>query len=109
MMGRHSISLSIDEAAGAAYLKLSEEPVARTVQFDDATLVDLDRYDMVVGFECLDLNADVDLDALAKQYHIEAKVLTFIRSVADSIDRRRTTASASPTSVTPEYGTIAVG
>jgi uncharacterized protein YuzE len=77
-----TVSLQIDTEAGAAYLRLNHNPVARTCEFTETVLVDLDVYDVVVGIEILDLGQPVALDELAKLHHIDTPTLvSLVKSI----------------------------
>jgi len=49
------VSVKLDRDAGAAYLRLNTNSVARTVEFSEDIYVDLDAMGVVVGVELLDL------------------------------------------------------
>ena len=44
-----TINLDVDLSAHAAYIRLSSEKVARTVEIDDSIMIDLDEFNVVVG------------------------------------------------------------
>lgn len=64
------ISVEIDQDASAAYVRLSAGHVARTIEFSEKLIIDLDEHDVVVGIELLGLATAVPLDDIAEQYHI---------------------------------------
>jgi uncharacterized protein YuzE len=68
----------VDGDAGAAYLQLSTGEVARTVEFSEDIYVDLDRFNVVVGIELLDLAVTLPLDALAERFHVSSETLRMI-------------------------------
>lgn len=73
------VSVKLDRDAGAAYLRLSTNRVARTVEFSEDIYVDLDVTGVVVGVELLDLTAKIPMDVLASKHHIHSdsiRVLT---------------------------------
>jgi uncharacterized protein YuzE len=101
------VSLTIDDEAEAAYLRLGPGPVARTVEFNDAICVDLDALDVVVGVEVLDLGTKVPLDELVAKYHINSAALALLKAsirpghpssvaAASNTTHRATSLSASP-------------
>lgn len=49
------MAITVDPAAEAAYVQLSDADVAETRQLDDSTLVDLDAFGRVMGIEMLHL------------------------------------------------------
>lgn len=73
MAASRRLSLDIDQEAGAAYLRFSDEPVARTVEFSDVIVVDLDQHNVVVGVELLDLSESVPLDSLVEKFHVHTE------------------------------------
>jgi uncharacterized protein YuzE len=68
--------VEIDQDASAAYVRLSAGHVARTIEFSEELNIDLDKHDVVVGIELLDLAKAVPLDDIAEQYHIRTEALT---------------------------------
>lgn len=78
MTGSHRLALDIDQEAGAAYLQFSGDDVAKSVEFDDYIVVDLDAHGVVVGIEILDLKKSVPLDELTDQYHIRTEALAIL-------------------------------
>ena len=76
--GEPVVSVEIDQAASAAYVRLSAGHVARTVEFSEELIIDLDEHDVVVGIELLDLAKAVPLDDIAEQYHIRTEAFTTI-------------------------------
>lgn len=101
------ISVSIDHIAGTGYLRFSGAQVVRTDEFDDATLVDLDEYGMVIGIEILDLGAQVPLDALLERYHITTQAAALLRAVRDH-SQHRVTPTAVPAGNSTEYGSASI-
>lgn len=73
MSGDAVVSVKLDLDAGAAYLRLSAESVARTVEFNEVILVDLDTMGVVVGVELLDLMTPIPMDDLASKHHIHSE------------------------------------
>jgi uncharacterized protein YuzE len=62
--------LDVDTEADAGYVTLREGSVARTDQFSDSVLVDVDNAGIPVGIEILTLAADVDVDGIVTRYNI---------------------------------------
>ena len=58
----------MDADAGAAYIAISDAAVARTEQFSDSVLIDLDDDNRLRGIELLKLTADVDIDGIANRH-----------------------------------------
>ncbi|GAW54730.1 DUF2283 domain-containing protein [Nocardioides sp. PD653] len=48
-----NITIEVDTEARAAYIKLSDNDVSRTVAFDDTVQIDLDESGAAVGIEIL--------------------------------------------------------
>ncbi|WP_165704289.1 DUF2283 domain-containing protein [Mycobacteroides abscessus] len=71
--------MSIDNDADAAYLKVSDDPIARTEEYSPDVLVDLDQYGLVVGIEFLTLDMELNLDEFSKKHHIKSDVASLIR------------------------------
>lgn len=68
--------LEIDLTANAAYLQLTDEEVARTVEVTPEIQVDLDRLGVATGVEILDLNQPVPVETISKQCHIRSDQLS---------------------------------
>lgn len=58
------ITLSIDPSVDAAYIALTDEPVAETIELTPSVQVDLDASGTVVGIELLTIPAELPLLAL---------------------------------------------
>ncbi len=56
------VSVKLDRDAGAAYLRLSTNDVARTVEFSEDIYVDLDAMGVLVRVELLDLMTSIPVD-----------------------------------------------
>ncbi|WP_018686357.1 DUF2283 domain-containing protein [Actinokineospora enzanensis] len=95
MTTSHGISLEIDQEAGAAYLQFSAAAVARSVEFNDSIVVDLDEHGVTVGIEILDLDASVPLDELVVKYHIRSESLAVLLQAMRSSTPARTYAAGS--------------
>lgn len=64
------VKQSFDLAAGALYLRLADGKVARTVEIDSSTNVDLDAAGAVLGIEVLDPGQPWPLLAILLRYGI---------------------------------------
>lgn len=80
-----SINVEIDHDADAAYIRLSDESVARSVDVGDDVVVDLDEMNVVVGIEMLDLDADIPYSTLVTDYHVHSDVTDLLRRLRPSI------------------------
>lgn len=79
-MAVSTVSIEVDHAANAAYMQLSDQEVARTVEVSETIWVDLDRFDMVVGIEILSLRKpQIPLTDLSSDYHIPSRALEVVR------------------------------
>lgn len=67
-----TVRISIDKAAGAAYIQLSEKKIVRTIEVNDSCFVDVDELDCVVGVELLSLNA-APLSAIVSKAHVRSE------------------------------------
>lgn len=58
----------LERASGVSYLRISSEKIAKTVEFSDSILVDIDANEAVIGVELLAPISPEDLSALAKRF-----------------------------------------
>lgn len=101
-----SISISIDTAADAAYIQLSHEPVARTVEFSDEVMIDLDEHDVVVGVELLDQATPVPFTELHTQFHVHSKVIETLRIIRPDVATWAAMQSGNDGSTTANRGAL---
>jgi uncharacterized protein YuzE len=81
MSNQPRVRIVVDQDAGAAYMTLTDRPVARTVEAADDIYVDLDEFDMVVGIELLTHHgAQLPITDLAHSYHLPSGQLEIIRA-----------------------------
>ena len=59
------ITVNVDPTVGAAYIKLSDEPIVETVEVTPSVQVDLGATNTVAGVELLSLTAEIPVEALA--------------------------------------------
>ncbi|OBI23829.1 hypothetical protein A5711_10025 [Mycobacterium sp. E2238] len=69
MEGDAVITLSVDTSVGAAYIRLTDEPIAETVEETSDIQVDIDATGAVVGIEVLNLSADLPVESLSEKFH----------------------------------------
>jgi hypothetical protein len=62
------ITLNVDPTVGAAYIKLSDEPIVETVEVTPSVQVDLGATNTVVGVELLSLTAEIPVEALDSSF-----------------------------------------
>jgi uncharacterized protein YuzE len=79
------VRVEIDRNVNAAYVTVSAEPVFRSVQVTEDVLVDLDRFDVVVGVEVLSLAAELPVDRLMAEFHVHSEVIAALRRVRPSV------------------------
>lgn len=79
------MKVEIDPAADAAYIRLSDNPVARTTEVSELVFVDRDDMGVVVGIEVLGLDTTLPLDAIAKEFHVRSEVVARIYTLLPSI------------------------
>jgi uncharacterized protein YuzE len=98
MAGEAVVSVKVDRDAGAAYLRLSTNSIARTLEFSDDIYVDLDAMGVVVGVELLDLMTPIPMDALASKHHIHSDA---IRILVAAVQGQAATGTASSEATRP--------
>lgn len=79
------IELEMDIAASAAYIRLSDQTVAKSVELGDAFLVDLDEFDVAVGIEALDLSVELPFTDLVDRFHIHTDVVELLRKIRPGV------------------------
>lgn len=67
------VRLEIDMTQGVAYMRLSSQPVARTIELSDTMMLDMDAMGAAVGLELLDFDEKVPTDLLQK-HHVHSEV-----------------------------------
>ena len=77
--------LTIDRDADAAYLRLGDGKVARTVGVSRGVLVDLDELNVAVGVEVLELDAEIPFEQLVRKYHIPSATVDALRAVSPRV------------------------
>lgn len=65
-----SVQIAHDLDADALYITLSDEPVARTVDIEDCTMVDLDADGNLVGIEVISPRRPWPLQKITQAYEI---------------------------------------
>ena len=76
-MSTKILEITYDPQAKASYIALSDEPVAKTVEYADFINLDLDAHDRLIGIELLwvrprhvTIQIHRKLDRLAEEYRI---------------------------------------
>jgi uncharacterized protein YuzE len=72
--------LKYDLNVGALYIKLGDQPVARTQDIDDNTSVDLDSAGGVVGIEVVSIAHPWALNAILSDYNIPPAEVAQLRA-----------------------------
>jgi uncharacterized protein YuzE len=78
-------TLTVDFAADAAYLALSDNEVVETREVSPGVLVDLDDLRMVVGVEVLALDAFIPRERLISDYHMRSEDVSILDQVRPSV------------------------
>jgi uncharacterized protein YuzE len=100
------VSVKLDRDAGAAYLGLSTNDVARTVEFSEDIYVDLDAMGVVVGVELLDLMTSIPIDTLASKHHIHSDSLCILTAVVEGQATTGTVSSEGNRPLHVPFGTV---
>lgn len=77
--------LEMDHDANAAYIRLSDDAVDRTIEVTNSVLVDLNSLNVVVGVEVLSLNAEIPFGLLRDQFHIHSDVIAQMQMVQPTV------------------------
>jgi uncharacterized protein YuzE len=77
------MQLKYDLTVGALYVRLSDEPVTRTLEIDDNTFVDLDGDGDIVGIEVISIEHPWALADILRDYDIppfeQAQLLSYFQ------------------------------
>lgn len=79
------IALDVDTDADAAYIRLTTEPIVRTVELNDEVSIDLDEFGVAVGVEVLALNAEIPFTELHTLYHVHSEVIQHLQSIRPTV------------------------
>ena len=102
------MTVEVDSAVDAVYIRLADSPVVRTVELSDAVLVDLDAADSVIGIETLNSVVGLPLDELGERFHVPASVLGILSLVRPSASLLAT-ANSSQVAAGRDLAAVAVG
>lgn len=80
-----SVTVNMDTVVNCAYITLSEQQVARTVEYNDHILVDVDAFELVVGIELLDLGTHLAIDDLAAAFHFHSDAVDLLRLIRPDV------------------------
>lgn len=76
-----SMIITYDTVADAAYIRLSDDEVARTVESKDDVMVDLDMHHVVVGIEILGMHTALPFSDLSSRFHVHSDVVDQLRLI----------------------------
>jgi uncharacterized protein YuzE len=88
------ISIMTDPTVDAAYIGLSQNEIAHTVEFSETVLVDVDEFGVAVGIELLGQNAEIPFTALVDRFHVHSSVVETLRLIRPSVGAFVSTQSA---------------
>ena len=80
------IQYSVDPEASAAYLRLDEDEIARTIEISDQINLDLASTDAVIGIEFLAIGEGGHVQMTAQEFHalqrlgVPLEAMSFIES-----------------------------
>lgn len=80
-----SINVSVDMTDDCAYIRLSSNPIRRSISVTDAVVVDVDEFHMVVGIEVLELGAELPFADLVERFHVHSDVVEILRKIRPSV------------------------
>lgn len=85
MMNDAAIEVTVDAELDVAYIRLSRNAVARTVELEEDVMVDLDDMDVAVGVEVLTLDARIPFSKLEAECHVHSEVIELLRLLQPSV------------------------
>ncbi|KDA04902.1 hypothetical protein DC31_02175 [Microbacterium sp. CH12i] len=91
--------VEVDTTADAAYISMSDEAVAETVQVTDDVLVDFDEFRIVAGIELLRIDADIPFQKLIDDCHVHSDDVETLRKLRPSIGHHFRSSSEGTTRV----------
>lgn len=100
-----SIRIDIDQSADAAYIRLSDKAVARTVELTEDVYVDLDELGVAVGVEILSLAAVIPFARLITECHVHSSVVDIVAMIRPSVGHFFATASEASARPQPAWAT----
>lgn len=99
--------VSVDFDADAAYVTMSDEPVAKTKQVTSDVVVDLDEFNVVAGIEFLRIDAEIPFQRLVDEFHVHSEDVERLRALRPSIAGRLQSAadgaSVRTNSIVPQH------
>ena len=89
-----SASISLDAALGVAYIQLAEGEVVASVESTNGMVLDLDKSDMIVGIEILDLSAAYSIGDVKDLAHLNSADEGRLIASLQALSRMRLTSGA---------------
>lgn len=83
------MQLAYDLDADALYIRVTDQPVARTVDIDLETLVDVDASGRLVGIEVVTFRRIWPLDMILDRFELSAPDVAQLRALFQPGDERR--------------------
>lgn len=80
-----AFTVTVDLEANAAYILMSDEEVARTVAVSDEVMIDLDKFGIAAGIECLRIEAEIPFQKLIDDFHVHSTDVEKLRRLRPSI------------------------
>lgn len=80
-----SIIIEVDTALDAAYIRLSDKTITRTVAHNDDINIDLDEFGVAVGVEVLSERAPLPFTELVDKYHVRNNVVELLRLIRPDV------------------------
>lgn len=84
-MAEATIKITVDTELDVAYIRLSSNKVARTVELTDDVMVDVDALGVVIGVEVLALDAVIPFTRLHEELHVHSDVIEILRQIQPSV------------------------
>lgn len=82
-----SYEISADLASDVAYIRLSKDKVFSTVAVTDNVNLDLDEFGIIIGIECLELDAEIPFNVLSNQFHLHSKDVEMVKRLLPSLTK----------------------
>lgn len=95
-MAGKKVSLEVDAAVNAAYLRFSDQPIESTIEIAGDVQVDVDAAGTIVGVELLDLASGIPIHKIAAQFDLGADQESILRQMRSALSTFVTTASSRP-------------
>lgn len=80
-----SIRITVDATLGCAYIELSKTDVARTIEFSEEILIDVDKFGVAVGIELLDEGTVLPFEELVDRFHVHSDVVELLRLIRPDV------------------------